>query len=143
MKVMKASPYIITDDSFSLSTFMEKIDPVIEADKEWVSLAKTGFMLIAKDAFTSLLSTVTSQDSALTERTEQMEGLADDELCAALSKLSSGGVKVVQTSLKQLIDIKPLAGADKSAFDLVEAKILEIIAENTKGEEFDKKKKEI
>ena len=112
MKVVKASPYVITDDRFSLATFVEKIQPVLEADNEWTTLAKTGFIVIGSDAFTSLLSSVTSQDSGLTQKTEQMKDLADDEICRALSKLSSGGVKVALSYIKNLIDLQPEAASD-------------------------------
>jgi hypothetical protein len=85
---------------------------VLEADNEWTTLAKTGFIVIGSDAFTSLLSSVTSQDSGLTQKTEQMKDLADDEICRALSKLSSGGVKVALSYIKNLIDLQPEAASD-------------------------------
>ena len=115
----------------------------MEADSEWATLAKTNFIVVGSDALTSLLASVTSQDSGLTERNIEMKDLVDDELCRTLSKLSSAGVKVALTYIKNLIDFKLEAASDKTPFDLIETRILELIQENIKGEEFEKKKKEI
>ena len=45
--------------------------------------------------------------------------------------------------LLNLIDFKLEDASDKTPFDLIETRILELIQENIKGEEFEKKKKEI
>ena len=103
---MKASPYVLSDEGFDLATFVSKVEPLIEADKDQAALARTSFIVVARDAFESLICSVGSQESKLAESEEERAGLAEDELTKALSKLASGGVKAVTTHLAKLIDLK-------------------------------------
>ena len=52
---------MLSDDGFDLATFVSKIEPLIEADKDEAALARTSFILVARDAFDSLLCSVASQ----------------------------------------------------------------------------------
>lgn len=97
---------MLSDDGFDLATFVSKIEPLIEADKDEAALARTSFILVARDAFDSLLCSVASQESKLAASEEERAGLAEDEFTKALSKLASGGVKAITTHLSKLIDLK-------------------------------------
>ena len=130
--IVKTASLVMTDDTFSLSDYVTKVAALIEESKDWVTLAKTGFIPVSPEGFRSLLASVTSQDSNMTEKTEEFAGLAHDEFCQALSKLSSSGIKLVNTHLKALIDLKREEGSDKAVFDVIEDKLVEILKDQYK-----------
>ena len=73
--------------------------------------------------------------------------MMQDEFTKALSKLSSAGIKAISNFIKHLIDIE--RPSEESAFfkqdviDLIEDNIIELLKDSTKGEEFEKKKRQI
>ena len=71
-------------------------------------------------------------------------GLTEDGLTKALSKFASKQTKSVTNNLKQLTDLTFESGDSEAViFDKIEEKVLEMSTENLKGDELDKKKKEV
>lgn len=61
-----------------------------------------------------------------------------------MSKLVSKGVNYANTNLRQLIDLKrPESEPDKDIFDVIEERVIAIVTDGQKGDELEKKKKEV
>ena len=60
LSYLKAVQNVLTDSSFSLDEYATQIESLIEKDADLTGLAKTSFIVVNKDAFKSLLDSVTS-----------------------------------------------------------------------------------
>ena len=74
-----------------------------------------------------------------------LDGLTQDSLTEALAKLiAAGNTPAVNSNLKELLDLKPSdVTEEKSAYDLIEEKVFEIVKESIASDQVDKKKKEL
>ena len=95
--VVKTANFVLTDDGFSLATFVAKIEPMVEEDKTLAQLAKTAFVLVSKDALDGILNSVSSQEDGLVESTnaDYSKGMLTDALTEAIAKITSEGIKAV------------------------------------------------
>ena len=90
---------MLTDSEFSLESFVEKIDSLIETTPELAMIADTSFVVIASATFSDVhLSASRSGTKLLSE--EEFKGLGEDELSVELSELVSKGVNSVTNHLK-------------------------------------------
>ena len=143
-KILKVSTHVLTDDAFSLKDYVEKITPLIEADKEKSFLAKTSFITLPAETFASLQESVRSQKDDLVKSSEILSGFKEDEFTTTLSKLACKGVSCVTSNLRQLIDLKrPESEPEKDIFDVIEERVIAIVTDGQKGDELDKKKKDV
>ena len=139
-KVVKASQYVLTSEGFSFADYVSKVETLIAGDKNETDLAKTSFVVVSDQTWASLHSSVTSEAENMSKSEVALPGLAEDDLTRALSKLVSSGVAHVSSNIRELFD---LAASDKTGFDLIEEKAIEIMKNKVSETEFEKKKKEL
>ena len=56
LKVVKVASIVLTDEKFSLASFIDKIEPLIKESPDLYPVANTSFILVSRGAYIDLQS---------------------------------------------------------------------------------------
>ena len=90
---------VVTDESFSLQAFVEKLEPIIRQNPEYNPAALTQFVIVSNETLQDLLSTMARSEVDF-EGADGSENLTRDSITEEISRITNKKVRVVRDYLR-------------------------------------------
>ena len=99
LNLLKCVQGVVTDESFSLQAFVEKLEPIIRQNPEYNPAALTQFVIVSNETLQDLLSTMARSEVDY-EGADGSVNLTRDAITEEITRVTNKKVRVVRDYLR-------------------------------------------